>query len=67
MLEKFGDTMIFLVAPILGMGAIGCILAILWYRSTAPTEFDRNTVFFLIKVFAGIAAVAICVSIVAKH
>jgi len=32
-----------LLIVVLGMGVVGCVLAILWYRAFAPNNFNRHT------------------------
>ena len=38
----------------LGMGIIGSIIGIGWYRNASPSKFDRDTVLFIVKMFAGL-------------
>jgi hypothetical protein len=37
-----------------GIAIVGSILGIIWYRTTAPNDFDRGSVKFIIMVFLGI-------------
>jgi hypothetical protein len=56
-----------LVVGCLGVTVIGSILGILWYRSFAPSSFDRGTVRFIILMFSAIGAGGIILGVIMKH
>ena len=48
----------------IAVGVIGCILAIGWARATGRT--DRDTIFFLCKMFGGISLVFLVIILMSR-
>ena len=45
------DTLILLVL-ILATGIVGALIGALWYKSVAPSQYDRDTTIFIVKLFS---------------
>jgi hypothetical protein len=56
-----------LVLIILGTAVSGFIASALWGRMTMQTTFDRDTVFFLGKMWSGIAGGFLILYFLIKH
>jgi hypothetical protein len=51
----------------LGIAFVGSLLGIFWYRATAPSNFDKDSVLFIIKLFSAIGAGTIVLGIIMKQ
>jgi hypothetical protein len=49
-----------------GIAAVGSGLGIIWYRTTAPSNFDRGSVLFIITMFSAIGAGTIILGILMR-
>jgi hypothetical protein len=52
-----------LLAILLGVGVVGSVLGILWYRMTADGPLEKDTIFFIIKLFMGISIISIAIAL----
>jgi hypothetical protein len=61
------EKLIEVISISLGVGVVGSILSVAWYRVTARGELERDTIYFLIKLFFGISAFGIVGYLIAKY
>lgn len=54
MISPYDRTSINVAIILLGTGIVGSIIGIGWYRTASPSKLDRDTVLFIVKMFAGI-------------
>jgi hypothetical protein len=66
-LNDYNQTTVAVVMVILGTGVVGSGLGIAWWRAMSRGPVERDTIFFIIKLFMGIAAVGIIITILARY
>lgn len=66
-LSDYNQTTLALVIIFLGMGVVGSLIGILWYRIVARSQLDRDTIFFVIKMFMGLAAALMVVMLIFRY
>jgi hypothetical protein len=67
MLSAYNQTTLNLIEIFIGMAIIGSIIGIAWYRVASPSNFDRDTIFFIIKMFTGLAVVMTLVALLLRY
>ena len=66
-MSDYNQTTLALVIIFLGMGVVGSLIGILWYRIVARSQLDRDTIFFVIKMFMGLAAALMVVMLIFRY
>jgi hypothetical protein len=51
----------------IGIAIVGSILGILWYRTYSPSDFDKGSALFIIKIFSAIGAGTVILGWILKH
>ena len=54
MIRPYDRTSINVAIILFGAGIVGSMIGIGWYRTASPSKLDRDTVLFIVKMFAGI-------------
>ena len=53
---------------LLGVGGVASMLAIAWYKlTTRNDEFEKDTVYFLIRLFMGLASLMVCILLIYRY
>ena len=54
-MDDFLRTTFGAIVFILTAGVVGFLLAVVWYKVTAKGPLEKDTIYFLLKLFAGLA------------
>ena len=66
-MSKDIQTLLIAIAGNLGIAVIGSALGILWYRATAKEKVDKDTIYFIIKLFSGIGLFGMIAYLIQKY
>jgi hypothetical protein len=55
------------VVVMTGLGIVGSVVGVLWYRMVAPSSLDKDTVVFICKLFFGIAGCGVLAYFLFKY
>jgi hypothetical protein len=66
-MDDFLRTTFGAVTFILATGVVGFLLAVIWYKVTAKDTLERDTIYFLLKLFAGLALAFVLVFLAYRY
>lgn len=66
-MSDYNQTTLAVLIVILGTGAVGSLIGIIWWRTMSRGPVEKDTILFIIKLFMGIAAVGLIITIVARY
>ena len=66
-MSPYTQTTLNLAVIIIGTGAVAVILAFLWYHVVSPDNFDKDTAWFLAKMFGAVTIVMLLVMVIVRY
>lgn len=66
-LSDYNQTTLAVMIVILGTGIVGSLIGIFWWRAMSRGPIEKNTIYFIVKLFMGIAAGGIIITILTRY
>ena len=55
------------IVVLLGVGVVGSLIGILWFRITSRAPLEKDTILFIIKLFGAISVALIIVMLIYRY